>query len=44
MIDRDTNQLKPLRKHSKYLDTRSDRIRLAMIADNSSTSIEAFVA
>ena len=27
----------------KYLDTRSGRIRLAMIADNSAASIEAFV-
>ena len=43
MIDRDTDQLKPRRKHAKYLDTRSGRIRLAMIADNSATSIEAFV-
>ena len=43
VIDRDTNQLKPRRKHAKYLDTRSGRIRLAMIADNSATSIEAFV-
>ena len=43
VIDRDTNQLKPRRKHAKYLDTRSGRIRLAMIADNSATSIEALV-
>src|SRR5271167_2452700 len=43
VIDRDTNQPKPRRKHAKYLDTRSGRIRLAMIADNSATSIEAFV-
>ena len=43
VIDRDTNQAKPRRKHAKYLDTRSGRIRLAMIADNSATSIEAFV-
>src|SRR5208283_925609 len=34
---------KPRRKHAKYLDTRSGRIRLAMIADNSAASIEAFV-
>ena len=32
VIDRDTNQSKPRRKHAKYLDTRSGRIRLAMIA------------
>jgi hypothetical protein len=33
VIDRDTGQ-------AKYLDTLSGRIRLAMIADNSATSIE----
>src|SRR5271165_6834247 len=43
VIDRDTNQSKPRRKHAKYLDTRSGRIRLATIADNSAASIEAFV-
>ena len=43
VIDRDTNQAKPRRKGAKYLDTRSGRIRLAMIADNSAASIEAFV-
>src|ERR1700728_1883365 len=43
VIDRDTNQPKPRRKHAKYLDTRSGRIRLAMIADNTAGSIEAFV-
>ena len=43
VIDRDTNQAKPRRKHAKYLDTRSGRVRLAMIADNSAASIEAFV-
>jgi transposase-like protein len=43
VIDRDTNQSKPRRKHAKYLDTRSGRIRLSMIADNSTASIEAFV-
>ena len=43
VIDRDTNQAKPRRKHAKYLDTRSGRIRLAMIANNSAASIEAFV-
>jgi hypothetical protein len=35
VIDRDTNQAKPRRKHAKYLDTRSGRIRLAAIKDNS---------
>ena len=43
VIDRDINQAKPRRKHAKYLDTRSGRIRLAMIADNSADSLEAFV-
>jgi hypothetical protein len=43
VIERGTNQTKPRRKHAKYLDTRSGRIRLAMIADNSAASIEAFV-
>ena len=43
MIERDTNKAKPRPKHAKYLDTRSGRIRLAMIADNSAASIEAFV-
>ena len=40
VIDRDTNQSKPRRKHAKYLDTRSGRIRLAMIADNTAGSID----
>ena len=43
VIDRDSNQAKPRRKHAKYLDTRSGRLRLAVIADNSAASIEAFV-
>ncbi len=43
VIDRDTNKAKPQRKGAKYLDTRSGRIRLAMIADNSAASIEGFV-
>ena len=43
VVDRDTNQPRPRRKHAKYLDTRSGRIRLAVIADNSAASIEAFV-
>ena len=34
VIDRDTNEAKPQRKGAKYLDTRSGRVRLAMIADN----------
>jgi len=43
VIDRSTNQAKPRRKRAKYLDTRSGRIRLAAIPDNSAASIEAFV-
>lgn len=43
VIDRESGQAKPRRKHANYLDTRSGRIRLAMIADNSAASIEAFV-
>ena len=43
VVERDTNKAKPRRKHAKYLDTRSGRIRLAMIADNSAPSIKAFV-
>ena len=43
VIDRGANQAKPRRKGAKYLDTRSGRIRLAVIPDNSAASIEAFV-
>ena len=43
MIDRDTNATKPRRNGAKYLDTRSGRIRLAIIADSSAASIEAVV-
>ena len=43
VIDRGTNQAKTRRKRAKYLDTRSGRIRLAAIPDNSAASIEAFV-
>lgn len=43
VIDRETNRAKPRRRHANYLDTRSGRIRLAMIADHSAASIEAFV-
>jgi hypothetical protein len=43
VIDRGTNQAKPRRKRAKYLDTRSGRIRLAAIPDNSAGSTEAFV-
>jgi transposase-like protein len=43
VIDRGTNQAKPRRKRANYLDTRSGRLRLAAIPDNSAASIEAFV-
>ena len=43
MIERDTNKAKPRRKGAKYLNTRSGRLRLAMITGNSTASIEAFV-
>ena len=42
-IERDTNKAKPRRKGAKYLNTRSGRLRLAMITSNSAASIEAFV-
>jgi transposase-like protein len=43
VIDRADNKSKPRRLGAKYLDTRSGRLRLAMIADNSAASLEAFV-
>jgi transposase-like protein len=43
VIDRDTHTAKPKRKGAKYLGTRSGRLRLAVIADNTAASIEAFV-
>lgn len=43
VIERDTNKAKPRRKGGKYVDTRSGRLRLAVIVDNSANSIEAFV-
>lgn len=41
--DRADNKSKPRRLGAKYLDTRSGRLRLAAIADNSAKSLEAFV-
>jgi len=35
VIDRGAGKAKPRRKGEKYLDTRSGRLRLAVIADNS---------
>src|SRR3954467_5668032 len=43
VIDRETNHANPRRKRAKYLDTRTGRIRLAAIPDNSEASLEAFV-
>ena len=43
VIERDTHVSKPRPKHAKYLDTRSGRVRLAVIADNTAASIETFV-
>jgi transposase-like protein len=43
VIERDTHRSKPRRKRAKYLDTRSGRVRLAVIADNTASSVEAFV-
>jgi transposase-like protein len=43
VIDRSAGRPKPRRNGAKYLDTRSGRLRLAVIADNSAKSIEAFV-
>ena len=43
VIDRIAGKPKPRRRGAKYLDTRSGRLRLAVIADNSAKSIEAFV-
>jgi len=42
-IDRSAGRSKPRRKGAKSLDTRSGRLRLAVIANNSANSIEAFV-
>ena len=43
VLDRGANQAKPRRKGAKYPDTRSRRVRLAAIPDNSAASLEAFV-
>jgi len=43
VIDRSAGRPKPRRKGAKYLDTRSGRLRLAVIANNSAKSIEVFV-
>ena len=43
VIDRATNQAKLRKISAKYLDTRSGRVRLAVISNNSAASIHAFV-
>jgi predicted RNA-binding Zn-ribbon protein involved in translation (DUF1610 family)/transposase-like protein len=43
VIDRVANRAKPRRMSAKYLDTRSGRVRLAAIPNNSAASIHAFV-
>jgi transposase-like protein len=43
VVDRTTNQAKARKISAKYLDTRSGRVRLAVIANNSAASIHAFV-
>ena len=43
VIDRETGRSRPRRQGGKYLDTRSGRLRLALIEDNSARSLEAFV-
>ena len=43
VIERDTHISEPRTERAKYLDTRSGSVRLAVIADNTATSIEAFV-
>jgi transposase-like protein/predicted RNA-binding Zn-ribbon protein involved in translation (DUF1610 family) len=43
VVDRVTNRAKPQKFNAKYLDTRSGRIRLAVIPNNSAASLHAFV-
>ena len=43
VVDRATNRAKPRKLSAKYLDTRSGRVRLAVIANNSAASLHAFV-
>jgi transposase-like protein len=42
-MDRTTNRAKPRKLSAKYLDTRSGRVRLAAIPDNSAASLHAFI-
>jgi len=43
VVDRATNRAKPRRLSAKYLDTRSGRVRLAVMPGNSAVSLHAFV-
>lgn len=43
VVDRTTNRAKPRKLNAKYLDTRSGRVRLAVIANNSAAALHAFV-
>jgi len=43
VVDRTTNRAKPRKLSAKYLDTRSGRVRLAAIPDNSAASLHAFI-
>lgn len=43
VVDRATNRAKPRKLSAKYLDTRSGRVRLAVIANNSAPSLHAFI-
>lgn len=43
VVDRATNRAKPRKLSAKYLDTRSGRVRLAVVPNNSAASLHAFV-
>ncbi|MGH7074219.1 MAG: IS1595 family transposase [Stellaceae bacterium] len=43
VVDRTTNRAEPRKLHAKYLDTRSGRVRLAVVPSNSAASLHAFV-
>jgi transposase-like protein/predicted RNA-binding Zn-ribbon protein involved in translation (DUF1610 family) len=43
VVDRATNRPKPRKFNAKYLDTRSGRVRLAVISDNTAASLHAFI-
>src|SRR5260221_11050856 len=42
VIDRATNKARPRKLNAKYLDTRSGRVRLAGLPNNSAASLHAF--